>query len=220
MARTALLTTEGHPDVLTLREGGKLDPFDFRVEFPGPYVPRHLTFEIAGRIDAGGEMYGRLNLTRTRFASSCASFATRGARRSPSACSGRSPTRRRARPRQALGGGMPGLPYTLSPRLNPIIREYRRASSAAIDASLKPLMQEHFRAFAHDLQEAGFGGEFSRHVSRRLPACRGHDRATCLLGPFGAVRSAGRRTQLLHRRRHSRRRDRLRRRRDELRCAA
>src|SRR5579863_7361089 len=31
-ARTAFLTTEGHPDTLVLREGGKLNPFDFRHE--------------------------------------------------------------------------------------------------------------------------------------------------------------------------------------------
>ncbi|MFX5903606.1 hydantoinase/oxoprolinase N-terminal domain-containing protein, partial [Acinetobacter baumannii] len=30
---------------------------------------------------------------------------------------------------------LPGVPYTLSHQVNPIVREYRRASSAAIDAS-------------------------------------------------------------------------------------
>ncbi|MGD0074990.1 MAG: hydantoinase/oxoprolinase family protein [Candidatus Binataceae bacterium] len=54
---------------------------------------------------------------------------------------------------------IPGVAYTLSHRLNPIIREYRRASSAAIDASLKPLMQAHLRDMEADLVGAGFGGE-------------------------------------------------------------
>ena len=54
---------------------------------------------------------------------------------------------------------LPGVPYTLSSRLNPIIREYRRASSAAIDASLKPLMQRHLRDMEEDLRGAGFGGQ-------------------------------------------------------------
>jgi N-methylhydantoinase A len=35
-ARTAFLTTAGHPDILVLREGGRLDPFDFTVPFPEP----------------------------------------------------------------------------------------------------------------------------------------------------------------------------------------
>jgi N-methylhydantoinase A len=52
----------------------------------------------------------------------------------------------------------PGVPYTLSHRLNPIIREYRRASSTAIDASLKPLMQSYLRALEDDLRQAGLRG--------------------------------------------------------------
>ena len=38
----------------------------------------------------------------------------------------------------------PTIPVTLSHALNPSLREYRRASSAAIDASLKPLMSRFF----------------------------------------------------------------------------
>jgi len=34
---------------------------------------------------------------------------------------------------------------TLSHQINPSLREYRRASSACIDASLKPIMQRHIR---------------------------------------------------------------------------
>jgi N-methylhydantoinase A len=42
-AKTAFLTTEGHPDVLVIREGGRIEPFNFRVSYPEPYVPRRLT---------------------------------------------------------------------------------------------------------------------------------------------------------------------------------
>ena len=45
-SRTAFLTTEGHPDVLFVREGGRIDPFDNTVSFPQPLVPRSLTFEV------------------------------------------------------------------------------------------------------------------------------------------------------------------------------
>src|SRR6202034_1320485 len=54
---------------------------------------------------------------------------------------------------------LPDVPYTLSHRLIPIVREYRRASATAIDASLKPLMQRHLRGLEKDLQGAGFTGE-------------------------------------------------------------
>ena len=60
---------------------------------------------------------------------------------------------------ELLAERLPGVPFTLSHRLNPIIREYRRASSTAIDASLKPLMQGHLDEMADDLQ--------ARRVRRR-----------------------------------------------------
>src|SRR3546814_4020290 len=53
-ARTALLTTEGHPDVLVLREGGRAAPFNFTVAYPEPYIPRALTYEVPERVNAGG----------------------------------------------------------------------------------------------------------------------------------------------------------------------
>ena len=53
-ARTAFLATEGHRDILLLREGGRLDPYDNTQPFPRPYVPRALTFEVPGRIGADG----------------------------------------------------------------------------------------------------------------------------------------------------------------------
>src|SRR6476646_4489411 len=55
-ARTAFFTTEGFPDILLLREGGKLDPFR-QLEYAPPYVPRHLTFEIRERIDSEGDVF-------------------------------------------------------------------------------------------------------------------------------------------------------------------
>ena len=48
---------------------------------------------------------------------------------------------------------------TLSHALNPVMREYRRASCAAIDASLKPLMQSHLNAIEAGLREAGLNGQ-------------------------------------------------------------
>ena len=54
IGRTAFLTTEGFPDVLLLKEGGKSEPHNLQVEYPDPYVPRRLTFEVPERINAEG----------------------------------------------------------------------------------------------------------------------------------------------------------------------
>jgi N-methylhydantoinase A len=58
-----------------------------------------------------------------------------------------------------LGELLPEVQVTLSQRLNPILREYRRASSAAVGASLKPLMQAHLREIEAELSAAGHVGE-------------------------------------------------------------
>ena len=59
-ARTALFTTEGFPDILLMREGGKLEPFR-QVPYPPPYVPRFLTFEIRERMDSEGAAFVALD---------------------------------------------------------------------------------------------------------------------------------------------------------------
>src|SRR5689334_19886942 len=55
-ARTAFLTTEGHPDILLFREGGRTEPFNFTRPYPEPYIPRALTFQVPERVGAAGEV--------------------------------------------------------------------------------------------------------------------------------------------------------------------
>ena len=62
---------------------------------------------------------------------------------------------------------LPGVAYSLSHRVNRIIREYRRASATVIDASIKPLMQKHLGDIDARLRALGFAGEplMVTHVS-------------------------------------------------------
>ena len=157
-ARTAFLVTEGFPEILVLREGGKLNPFDLSSPFPQPYVPRSLTFEIRERIDSEGQVATPLDerqarqvmaqLRESQVEAAAVCFLWSPLNSSHEEAMGR-----------LLEEELPGVVVTLSHRLNPIIREYRRASSTAIDASLKPLMQKHLQDMAADLHRAGFGGE-------------------------------------------------------------
>jgi N-methylhydantoinase A len=155
VARTAFLVTEGFPDILVLREGGKLDPFNLAYPPAEPYIPRRLTFEIHERVDSEGNVVipldedqarGVLRRLRDRRVEAIAVCLL---------WSPANPSHENALGR-LIESELPGVPYTLSSRLNPIIREYRRASSAAIDASLKPLMQRHLRDMIDDLRRAGF----------------------------------------------------------------
>jgi N-methylhydantoinase A len=157
-ARTALLCTEGFPDILVRREGGSLRPYDYTRPFPAPYVPRRLTFEIAERIDADGnvvrafeehsahEQLAQARALGVEAVAVCLLWST-------------------ANPAHELALGellereLPGVPYSLSHQINPIVREYRRASGTSIDASLKPLMQRHLPEIASGLAADGFAGE-------------------------------------------------------------
>lgn len=155
-ARTAFFTTAGFPDVLLLREGGKPEPFR-QIPYQDPYVPRWLTFEITERIDSEGDVFIPLDEQSVLDAIGAVRALEADA---VSVCllwSIGNPVHE-LRIGELLEQHLPGVPYTLSHQLNPIIREYRRASGTAIDASLKPLMQDFLRTLEFDLREAGFGG--------------------------------------------------------------
>src|SRR5581483_7888409 len=156
-ARTAFLTTGGHPDVLLFREGGRTDPFNFTRPYPQPYLPRSLTFEVPERIDAEGEVVEPLD--EEAVVSICSRLRELGVE-AVGVCllwSIANPAHEQ-RVGELLEEHLPGVPYTLSHRLNPSIREYRRASSTCIDASLKPVMSEYLRSLEGRLRDAGFAG--------------------------------------------------------------
>ena len=158
VAKTALLATEGFTDVLVLKEGGKLNGYDFTHNFPDPYIPRHRTFGVPERINSEGQVVKSLDEDAVRavlhtlgegnFEAIAVSLLWSVINESHEARIG-----------QLIEEILPGVPYTLSNRLAPIIREYRRTSATAIDASLKPLMQGHFRQLSEDLAEFGYMGQ-------------------------------------------------------------
>lgn len=155
IARTAFLTTEGFPDILLLKEGGKAEPHNLRMEYPDPYVPRRYTFEVRERMNAEGGV--ETALAEDALRQMLASLPGYGIE-AIAVCllwSIANPAHE-CRVGALIEEVLPGLPYTLSHQLNPILREYRRASSTAIDASLKPLTQRYLSDLAADLRAAGY----------------------------------------------------------------
>lgn len=156
-ARTAFLTTANHPDTLVFREGGRMEPFNFTVPYTEPYVPKALTFEIQERVMADGSIkvpldersvlatLDELRSKKVEAVAVCLLWSI-------------------VNPAHELMIGrlldrhLQDVPYTLSHQLNPSIREYRRASSSCIDASLKPLMGAYMRGLETRLRDAGFAG--------------------------------------------------------------
>ena len=60
-APTGLIATRGHPDVLTLREAPRKKAWDWRLDYPEPFVPRNRTLEVGGRIDSLGKLLNSLS---------------------------------------------------------------------------------------------------------------------------------------------------------------
>ena len=157
-ARTAMLLTEGFPDILVYRQGGKLNPHQLNIDYPEPYVARHLTFEIPERIDAEGGIVTALDETRVRAVLREVAAAKVEAIAVCLLWSIANPVHER-RIGELIAEMLPGVSCTLSHELNPVLREYPRASSTAIDASLKPLMQEQLRLLEQNLAESGYAGD-------------------------------------------------------------
>ena len=66
VAKTAFLTTEGFPDILVMKEGGKYAAHDFSVDFPEPYIPRRHTFEVSERVSSEGEILVPIDREKVR----------------------------------------------------------------------------------------------------------------------------------------------------------
>jgi N-methylhydantoinase A len=156
-AKTAFLTTAGHRDILVLREGGRSEPFNFTVPYPEPYIPRALSFEIEERILSDGrilrpiddaQVIAIIDELRRREVESIAICLLWSIVRPD----------HEARIGELIDKHLPRVPYSLSHRLNPSLREYRRASSTAIDASLKPKIGKYMRGLEGRLREEGFAG--------------------------------------------------------------
>jgi N-methylhydantoinase A len=156
-AKTALLVTEGHPDILVLREGGRIEPFNHEVPFPDPFIPRALTFEVPGRILASGKIHkpigeqaiieiaAKLKTLRVEAVAVCLLWSVVN-------------PEHEIKVGDLLSKHLPGVPVTLSHALNPSLREYRRAIASSIDASLKPLMNRYTEGLTKELRAAGFDG--------------------------------------------------------------
>ena len=158
-ARTAYLTTEGHRDTLLFREGGRIEIFNFTVEYPDPYVPRSLTFEVPERIGYDGTIITPLN--ESALIETIATLRKKKVE-AVGVCllwSIVNPAHER-RIGKLLDEHLPGVPYTLSHEVNPTLREYRRASSTCIDASLKPIMSDYLHGIERRLRDTGFAGRF------------------------------------------------------------
>jgi N-methylhydantoinase A len=156
--KVGLVLTEGHQDILVLREGPRKGAFQWRLDYPEPYVPRHLTKTVGGRIDARGRELAPLSHADVRKAAADFRKLDVQAVAVGLLWSVVNPSHELA-VREILSRELPGIPITLSHEINPMPREYKRIIAAAIDASINPIVRTYIEKLETALDEAGVAGE-------------------------------------------------------------
>ncbi len=152
------ITNEGFPDILTLREAPRKRSFEWRLDYPDPYVPKSRTRCVRGRIDANGSEITPLD--EDDVLAAVAHFRKLelqavGVCLLWSIANGA----HERRVGEIIRAEWPGVPVTLSHELNPIPREYRRAISAVIDASLSPIVSSYVEVLQQALRDHGYERE-------------------------------------------------------------
>src|SRR4051812_35193181 len=194
-ARVALLTTEGHRDVVEMREGLKPDRYDLRSPPPEPLVPRELRFGVRERLRANGEV--SIPLDANSLDDAIDAIRKSGAT-SVAVCflhAYINPVHELAAV-ERLKQALPDISISRSSDVLPQIKEYERVSTTIVNAYVEPTVRRYLTNLETRLAEAGFkgslfvvlshGGMAPVEEASRLAA------GTVLSGPAGGM-SGGRR---------------------------
>ena len=156
-AKTGLICTDGFRDTLLIREGGKADTYNIFVDYPDPYIPRYLSFGVPERINAEGGVETPLDEAAVRAAIAKMRDWNVEAVAVALIWSIANPVHE-LRIAEILTELWPEVPFSLSHRVSPTLREYRRFSATAIDASLKPVVQRNIADIGARLSDHAFAG--------------------------------------------------------------
>ena len=200
-AKVALLTTEGHRDVIEMREGLKGNRYDLRSPPPEPLVPRELRLGVRERLRPDGEVL--IPLDASSLASAIETIRKANVT-SVAVCflhAYRNPAHEIATV-EAIRPELPGVYVSRSSDVLPQIKEYERVSTTIVNAYVGPLVHLYLHRLEERLAEAGFKGSLFIILSHggmapvdeavRLAA------GTVLSGPAGGVSGSRRCAGLLN----------------------
>ena len=154
-AVTALLTTEGHRDVLEMAFENRFDQYDVNIDRSAPLVPRALRLGVGERIAADGSILVPMNLTALDDV-----LATLDAQEVTSVAIGLLHSYANPKHEQDLASWLaqqrPNLSLSLSSEVCPEIREYERLSTTVANAYVRPVMATYLASLAEQLSARGF----------------------------------------------------------------
>jgi len=189
-ARVAMLTTEGHRDVIEMREGLKPERYDLRLPAAPALVPRRLRLPVCERIRPDGRVEIPLD-----HASLDAAIATLKDEQVEAVAicflhAWRDDAHERAAA-DAVRAALPGVFVTTSAEVLAQIKEFERFSTAAVNAYVGPVVSRYLARLRGRLADAGYagpvfvilshGGVAPVEEAARLAA------GTALSGPAGGV---------------------------------
>lgn len=188
-SQIALFVSEGTRDILELGRQRKSDLFNLRAVAPVPLVPRRRVFEIAGRIAADGQSMTPLDEEEVKRAV----CALPPEVESVALCfmNAYLDERQERQAAAAVAKARPGLHVSCSTQLWPEIREYERATVAALNAYVQPIMRRYVDELERETAAIGLathlyitrsnGGVMSASGAREQPV------HTMLSGPASGV---------------------------------
>ncbi len=175
---TALVTTKGFGDVLSIRNEHRYEMYDPQIEFAPPLIPGELTFGLAERTLADGSIAKEVD--RAEVEALADRLKAEGVS-SVAVCLLNS-FRNAANEREVaaiLSEKAPELHISLSSTIAPQIREYPRTSTTAVNAYAMPITQPYLHGLQIGLEEAGIpnrvlimlssGGIIGADVAARNP---------------------------------------------------
>jgi N-methylhydantoinase A len=156
-AKVGLLTTEGHRDVLEMREGLKDDRYNLRMPPPEPLVPRQRRLGVRERMRADGRVETPLDAASLERA---IDTLTRDGVEAVAICymhAYRDPRHERATA-EAVARAMPDVYVSPSCDVFPQIKEFDRVSTTVVNAYVGPALSRYLFRLADRLKEAGYAG--------------------------------------------------------------
>ncbi len=156
-ARVGLLTTEGHRDVIEMREGLKEDRYNLRMPPPRPLVPRARRLDVRERMRFDGTVETPLSRSSAEAAIKQLRAAEVNAVAVCYLHAYRDPRHERET-RRLLARLLPEAYVSLSSDVLPQIKEYERFGTTVVNAYVGPVLARYLGALGSRLQKAGYRG--------------------------------------------------------------
>ncbi len=189
-AKVGLLTTEGHRDIIEMREGLKDDRYNLRQPPPVQLVPRQRRLGVRERMRADGRT--EIPLDRASLDSALAALARDGVEAVAICylhawCNVEHERETMAAVRAAL----PGVYVCRSSEVLPQIKEYDRICTTVVNAYVGPVLERYLTRLATRLTDAGFSGPVliiqSHGGVSTIPEAVRLSAGSVLSGPAGGV---------------------------------